>query len=306
MAAPHVTILLCTFNGSRFLRQQLDSIARQDHKNWRIIVSDDGSADSSLEIVREFAAGSGATVEIRRGPQQGASVNFMSLVADEQLPGEYFAFCDQDDIWHRDRLSRAIANLETVPAAIPALYGGRTRLVSANGAALGYSRLFRRQPSFRNAMVQNILGGNTMLLNRAAKKLLESSHCRTPPFHDWWTYLLVSGAGGHVIYDPVPGVDYRQHDANVVSGMATWRSRLRHSRWVYGGGFAGMVASNLAALRADSHLLTEDSRGVLAGFEQIRSTRLATRLEGLRKVRPYRQHALSNLALLTAVMLRRV
>jgi glycosyltransferase involved in cell wall biosynthesis len=306
MSSALVTILLCTFNGCRYLVEQLESIERQSHRNWRLVISDDGSSDATLGIVREFAARAATRIEVRNGPRHGAAANFMSLVADGQLSGDYFAFCDQDDIWHPDKISRAVAHLENIPATTPAIYGARTRLIDAGGKVLGYSRLFRKPPSFRNALVQNILGGNTMLLNRAARSLIERSRFREPAFHDWWAYLLVSGAGGHVIYDPEPCLDYRQHGANVVSGMTTWGERARHSRWVYGGGFAAMTASNVAALRADAHLLTEANRRTLAVFEDIHAPKLAARLAALVTARPYRQHALSNLALAAAVVLRRV
>lgn len=306
MSRSLVTILLCTFNGSRFLAEQLESIANQTHRNWRIVISDDGSTDTTLDCIRNFTAKTRTNVDLRTGPRRGATANFMSLVTDRQLPGNYFAFCDQDDIWHPGKLARAVANLEQLPPASPALYGTRTRLIAADGKVLGCSRLFRKQPSFRNALVQNILGGNTMLLNRGAKTLMESSSAREPAFHDWWAYLLVTGAGGRVIYDTAPSVDYRQHDTNVVSGMTTWRARFHHARWTYGGGFAGMTASNIAALQADSHLLAEESRRCLIEFEGIRAPRLATRLGALVRARPYRQHALGNAALLAAVALRRV
>lgn len=108
-ALPRITILLCTFNGARFLAAQLASIEQQTHSNWRLIVSNDGSTDDTLTIIRHFADRVCQPVEIRHGPGRGAAANFLSLATDPEIDGDLFAFCDQDDVWHPAKLSRALA-----------------------------------------------------------------------------------------------------------------------------------------------------------------------------------------------------
>src|SRR5262249_48626785 len=153
-----VCILLSTYNGARHLPLQLQSLERQTHANWRLIASDDGSSDETWTILSEFQArcGGASRVILKRGPGIGFAANFLSLVCDSDAEADYFAFCDQDDVWHPEKLTRAFAWHEQNVSGSPNVYCSRTRLIDAQGHALGYSRLSRLRPSFRNALVQNI------------------------------------------------------------------------------------------------------------------------------------------------------
>ena len=107
MPSGSFAILLCTYNGARFLPSQLALFEAQDDPNWRLFVSDDGSQDATLALVEEFRSKHGAEkVFVRQGPQQGFVANFLSLVCDPQVTGAYYAFSDQDDIWLPSKLSR--------------------------------------------------------------------------------------------------------------------------------------------------------------------------------------------------------
>ena len=100
MPSGSVAILLCTFNGARFLPMQLASFEAQDHQDWRLFVSDDGSEDSTLGLAEAFRKKHGADrVFIRKGPQKGFVANFLSLICDPAVNGDYYAFSDQDDVW---------------------------------------------------------------------------------------------------------------------------------------------------------------------------------------------------------------
>ena len=211
-----VAILLATMNGSAFIDEQLDSIAAQTHDDWFLLVSDDGSTDDTRERVARFAASRPQRVVLVEGPRRGACANFLKMAADPAIDADYYAFCDQDDIWYADKLERALAVLAGIPVGVPALYGGRTELVDIDGRPYGFSPLFKRHPDFRNALVQSIIGGNTIVFNRPTKKLIETGGTPDIASHDWWAYQLVSLAGGVVHYDPQPAVRYRQHGKNLV------------------------------------------------------------------------------------------
>ena len=221
-----VVIFMCTKNGAAFLRQQLDSIADQTHTNWVLYVSDDGSTDETTEILREFEKKHHQATFIRTGPREGACANFLSLANDPTIVADYFAFSDQDDIWHENKLRRALTWLVTVPSDAPGLYCGRTKLMSIAAGLYGFSPLFTRPPTFRNALVQNIAAGNTVVFNRAAKKLLEVAAMRGVVQHDWWVYQLVAAANGMIHYDPQPTVIYRQHQYNFMG--SNWAPKYRN------------------------------------------------------------------------------
>src|SRR5262245_4553115 len=223
---PAVAILLCTKNGEKFLREQLESFEHQTYKNLFLVVSDDGSADNTPNILNSFAQGRPRNTMLRKGPRQGACANFLSLANDPTIDAEYFAFSDQDDIWYQDKLRRALTWLATVPADVPGMYCGRTELMTIDERSYGLSLLFTYPPAFQNALVQSLGGGNTMVFNRAAKKLLEQAATIDVVLHDWWLYQLVSAAGGVVHYDPRAMLKYRQHPDNLIGSNLGWRRSL--------------------------------------------------------------------------------
>jgi glycosyltransferase involved in cell wall biosynthesis len=307
VTAARVAILMGTKDGAAFLREQLDSIAAQTHANWSLVVSDDGSTDDTKKIVATFAAAHPGQVAWRDGPRRGVCVNFLALAADAGIIADYYAFCDQDDVWHPDKLARALAWLAAVPAEVPALYGGRTEIVTREGHAYGLSPLFGRPPSFRNALVQSLAGGNTMVFNRTAKLLVERAGVTDAVLHDWWLYQLVSGAGGETFYDAQPMLKYRQHPASLIGSNIGWQARLARIGLMMSGRFREWNAVNIAALSGvPAALLRPDSRRVIELFGKARTASLFGRLAYLRQSGVYRQTLLGNIALVVAAIIKRI
>src|SRR5258708_34631904 len=170
---PAVTILLCTLNGERFLAEQLASIERQTFKNWKLIACEDGASHTTKSILQALARSfEPGKVKIIDGPRRGAPANFLFLACAKNLVSEYYAFCDQDDVWEADKLARAIDILERTGADVPAVYGSRTSLIDENGKTTGFSPLFPKTPTFPRALVQSIAGGKTMGFNQKTRELL--------------------------------------------------------------------------------------------------------------------------------------
>ena len=306
-SAAQVAILMCTKDGAAFLGQQLESIADQTHTNWRLFVSDDGSTDATREILKRFAATHRQPTTIRNGPGKGACANFLSLAIDPRIDADYFAFSDQDDIWHEDKIRRALTWLAAVPADVPGLYCGRTELMSVDKRSYGFSPVFTRPPAFRNALVQSLGGGNTMVFNRATKKLLELAGTLDVVLHDWWLYQLVSAADGGVHYDPQPMLKYRQHPDNLIGSNLGWRARFVRLRMMLNGRFRDWNAMNIAALRRlPAQLMRTGNREVLELFAKARSASLLKRLDYLRQSGVYRQTLLGNIGLFVAAILRKI
>jgi glycosyltransferase involved in cell wall biosynthesis len=305
-ARAHVAILLGTFNGAAFLPAQLESIRAQAHSEWSLWVSDDGSGDATPRILAEYRRKWGAErLSVRRGPRRGFCANFLALVCAPDIQADYYAFCDQDDLWDADKLARAVGWLRAQPADLPALYCGRTRLIDAAGATIGHSPRFARPVGFRNALVQSVAGGNTMVLNGAARALLiEAGPDIDVQTHDWWAYIVVSGCGGHVYYDPAPAVAYRQHGANLVGSNLQLGSRLARARRLLQGRFRDMNDRNLAALARLAHHLTPENRHLLESFAAARRSALWPRLAGLARSGVYCQTGLGNLGLVAAAFTR--
>jgi Glycosyl transferase family 2 len=305
-ATPCVVILLCTYNGAQFLMEQLNSIELQSHHNWRLVVSDDGSSDDTLDIVARFGERTGRDIVVRAGPQRGACANFISLAADPTIHGEYFAFCDQDDIWHPDKLAASLAWMDTVLPDMPAVYGARTRLMTADGKQQGCSPLFTRPPSFGNSLVQSIAGANTMLLNAPAKRLLEAAGEVEVISHDWWAYQLVSGTGGAVYYDAKPHLDYRQHAGNRIGTNKGLRARMKRASMALDGQFAQWNETNLAALGQARHLLTPEACALTDAYQVMRTGSLVERVRAFSSTALRRQTSLGTAGLLLAALLKKL
>jgi glycosyltransferase involved in cell wall biosynthesis len=307
-SVPKVAVLMCTMQGQHFLAEQLNSIATQTHPRWAIWASDDGSDDHTHAILEYYQSHWGEDrISIHAGPAEGSTANFLSLTCRADIDADYFAYADQDDVWESDKLERAVNWLKTVPDGVPALYGSRTLLVDARNQHIGYSPLFDREPDFRNALVQSIAGGNTMVFNRAARDLLRQAGENVEAVtHDWWAYMLVTGCGGQVHYDPYPTVRYRQHDSNQFGSNVDPVAQLKRARLLLQGRFRGWVDHNLHALQRVRHLMTPTNQRVLDDFVQARQRRLLPRLVGLRRVGIFRQTTLGNLGLTLAAMINRL
>lgn len=307
-AGRHVAILLATYNGAHHLAEQIDSIVAQTHGDWTLHVSDDGSTDDTLAILLTYRERLGADrLVLWQGPKAGYSRNFMSMLHREAIVGDYVAFSDQDDVWDPARLEIALRAIGEGPSAVPALYCGRSRLIDDEGHAFGMSPLFPRRPSFANALVQSLAGGNTMLLNAKARELM----CRAAEdalvvSHDWWAYLVVSGAGGRVVYDREPTIGYRQHAANVIGSNAGITARFRRMADMVGGRHRTWNDANLALLAGMREDLSELNRVRLDRFMRGRDRWLLPRLVAFARAGLYRQTSIGNAGLVLAALLGRL
>lgn len=294
--------------GHEYLREQFDSIIGQTHPNWSLWVSDDGSTDGTHEILAEYAHKLGARkLVVKAGPAQGYVKNFLSLVCNSHITANYYAYSDQDDIWEPAKLARALERLQKVPAHQPALYCGRTCNVSEDNQFVGLSPLFAKQPGFANALVQSIAGGNTMVFNRAACDLLRAAGPDVQvASHDWWTYLVVSGCGGQVVYDTQPTVRYRQHKGNLIGTNNSWADRMVRFGLIVKGRFSDWTDMHIRALSRLHDHLAPDSARQLDEFSRARSSGLLARLAGIKCCGVYRQTRMGNLGLVVAALLKKI
>ncbi|OYX69348.1 MAG: hypothetical protein B7Y79_00020, partial [Rhodospirillales bacterium 35-44-4] len=257
MTAP-IQILLSTYNGAEYLMELLASLDNQrGAPEWNLLWRDDGSSDNSQSLLRNRDR----TTELVEGEAHlGPARSFLCLLAEAPEDAKAFAFCDQDDVWLPDKLARAWSWVSAQPSGYPALYFARQQLVDAALRPIGLSPEVRRPPSFNNALVQNIATGCTIMMNGAARRLILSAPL--PPdgsMHDWWTYLLVSGAGGIICADQEPTILYRQHNKNTIGST---RSVFHRACGVLTRGrrpFLLVFGAHVETLKAARHLLDEKS-----------------------------------------------
>lgn len=302
----NLAILMCTYNGEKFLQEQLDSFANQSFKNWHLFVYDDGSTDNTKELVQAFKQKHKADF-ISNNPCLGFAKNFLNGIASTEGDFDFYALSDQDDIWLESKLEKAISCLKTVDTNIPALYCSRTILVDATGNKIGHSPLFTKPPSFSNALVQSIAGGNTMVFNKAARDLIKKvgSNIDTVS-HDWFIYQLITGVEGFVYYDSNPGLLYRQHGNNLIGANNGFFARLSRLKMLLNNSFKSWNDRNIKILLDNSKLLTKDNKNKLNIFVKARKSFLFSRIMGFLKCKIYRQTLLGNIALFVGGILNKI
>ncbi len=302
---PTLNILMCTYNGGAYLEPQLQSLLAQDHADWRLWSSDDGSEDDTVSQLTGFAAAHPDRVmPPLTGPGRGAAAHFLSLLARPEMAGQWVAFADQDDVWLPHKLARAVDQLGQEGAIGPAVYASRSLHTDAQGAVLGPSPRHARALGFGNALVQNVLAGNTLVLTPGATDLLRATldAAQDVPFHDWWVYLVATGAGIPVINDAEPGVLYRQHRGNLLG--AGGRQRMGRAALLWNGTYARWIDANIAALSGIAGHLTPEAAALtetVRGWRTQSGRRVSPQALGL-----YRQSANGDRILRTLARLRRL
>ncbi len=223
-----IEILLSTYNGEKFLAEQLDSLLGQTVKDIRIRIRDDGSTDRTLDIAHMYKSKFPGVVNVGSGPNIGYTRSFLTLLKSAP-DAEYYAFCDQDDVWRPDKLERAVRGLAAISDQ-PALYASSFERVDAQLNHIDVSKP-PLEVSFRAALVESLAYGCTMVMNRRARDLIVvEGSTQVAITHDWWCYLVVT-ALGRVVFDPIPSLKYRQHSQNLLGAppgfLHSWRNRFR-------------------------------------------------------------------------------
>ena len=305
----HVAIILGYYDGHLFIKDQLHSIFEQSHKALHVFLFDDQSKTPfSLDNLQLDSEQLSKFSFAAHSKNIGLTKNFLNPLVNITEKFNYFAFSDQDDIWHEDKIEKAIAKLSKVSSNTPALYCARTEIVDANAEnTLSNSPLFCKPPSFPNSLVQSIGGGNTMVFNRAAKNLINKSlQNQDVIYHDWWIYQIVSGVGGYIFFDPEPCLKYRQHDSNLVGSNNGWRARLIRIRKLLQGCFREWTDINLKNLSENKHLLTISNQKVLDDFIKARQSTFFKRLYFFKRSGIYRQTLFGNFGIFLGIMLNKL
>ena len=295
-AGARVAILLATYNGATYLPEQLESLVAQEHRDWNVFWHDDGSSDATEAIMAAFAERIGRERCVRvqsPGGRLGVLGSFLALLR-AAAPGlgdrDAVAFADQDDVWLPQKLSRGMAALTVWAPMQPTLYFARQILVDERLRRIGLSAPLSIMPGFPASLTQNVAAGCTVLLNRAAATLVADSHPPEGTLHDWWSYILVSAAGGRIVADPEPTILYRQHAGNAIGAAS---SRLRRAIAAARRGprpFMCDFARHVASLSDHAALLSPAAARDLAVLRRAVAGGLSARLAGLRLAGLQRNH----------------
>lgn len=218
-----ITILLAAYNGAQYIDQMIQSIQAQTATNWRLILSDDNSEDGTPEILERYAQeDSGRIVHYRSGQRFGCAQRHFMHLLEKFHDSEYIMFCDQDDVWHADKIFKTMNKMKQIETSgKPAMVHTDLRVVDnrlemIDPSFMHFSKLRGDRLGLNHLLVQNVVTGCTMMINRP---LAELAVVRIPRreilMHDWWL-ALIAAALGTTGYLNEATIDYRQHENNVV------------------------------------------------------------------------------------------
>lgn len=212
-----VLVMMSTYNGERYIKEQLDSILNQKEVEADIIIRDDGSKDKTVQIIKEYCKKNN-NIFLKQGNNLKPSGSFMWLLQNcDVIDYDYFAFCDQDDVWLEDKLFTAVSEIEK-KNNIPTLYYCATRNVDKNlrNIDILYTDTAHTTSFLDSAIKGSLIPGCTMVFNKKLMTLLRMYNPNFVTMHDTWTHLICLSCGGIVIGDPEPHILYRQHENNVI------------------------------------------------------------------------------------------
>lgn len=223
-----ITILLSAYNGSKYIREQLDSLFAQVKVKISIIIRDDGSTDDTKTIIKEYQSKMPDIITLIEGENQGWIKSFFSLIeyAAYNTNTNYYAFCDQDDIWLPEKLQQAISHLSS---NTPSLYASNL-LYYKNGKIFDKIRTKEAKSTYKSCLIRNYATGCTVTYNRQLLLLLANQLPSIAIAHDYWAYM-VAKLCGEVYIDKEAYILYRQHENNQIGSKSgfrvVWKRRIK-------------------------------------------------------------------------------
>ena len=272
---PQIIILLSTWNGEKYLRQQLDSLVSQTViDRMQILVRDDGSSDETVAILKEYEKTGKLT--FYQGKNLGSTQSFFQLLIDAPK-ADYYAFCDQDDYWLKEKVGKAVQGIEKIQE--PALYCSRKIIVDQDLHELPRSDVDPSMSVLDNFIRNNKASGCTMVINHKLREIFLRYRPQMVPFHDSWIYKLALFFG-KVVYSRESYIKYRQHGNNVTGaeahGIQLLLKRLKHFDPTFhryrDRGPRGMIAYATELLAGYDDILKPEDKKILIELRDIKKS----------------------------------
>ncbi len=299
---PKIDILMATYNGEKYIREQIESLQNQTYSNWTLLISDDGSTDNTLAIVEEMQKiDQRITIVARNAGFHSATKNFLSLLKASSAP--YAMFCDQDDIWLKHKVERTLRAMqeeeqnqeEDMPVAVFSDSCVVDECLNTiNPSFVAMLSFDPKVVSLSQLMVGNVVQGSTIMMNRHLIELIKKiNYSELFEYHDYWV-AAVAKAVGTLVYIDEKILLYRQHSSNVVGSVEKINPLQRLSSiattFVKGGWIKKMSEDEkIFSLRARDLLHSSLSlkESVKAQLELLASVKEKNRYERIKIVKRY-------------------
>lgn len=282
-----VSVLLASYNGEKYIRDQLESILNQTFSDLSIVISDDLSTDGTPAVIREYEERYPGRIRSLRNSERSGSAqnNFFRLLTS--VSDEYVMLCDQDDVWILDKVEVTLREMKRLEAEwgaeIPLLVHGDLSVTDKMGCILHesmakYQKIAIHDNRFSHYLVENNITGNTVMVNMAFLQLLAHipEEC---VMHDWWLGLLAS-CFGRISYLDRPLVLYRQHGDNQVgskSGKEQYAEQIRNQNAVREN-YRKMFAQAQQFLKLYGNKMSQEKRETLEHFIRLSGKKRAEKI----------------------------
>tara|TARA_B100001093_G_C26745565_1_gene978671 strand:+ start:155 stop:1096 length:942 start_codon:yes stop_codon:yes gene_type:complete len=304
-----VAIIIAFYDGNKYIEEQLKSIFAQTHKNIKIFIFDDNSKNSLKKFLVNFNKKNSFISIIKREENVGYAKNFLYGIRDIHEDFDYYAFCDQDDIWEKDKIEIGLKSCQIKKTNNPKLYFSRTAYYNSDCTRqIGESKKHKKAPIFKNALVQNIAGGNTILINKKGRDILCNSLISEEyTAHDWWSYQVISGVNGEIILSNEKTVKYRQHKENIVGLNNSFKGKINRLKYFFSGEYKNWCNINIKNLYLNKDLISTNNLETLNYFSKaIKSTNIIEKIKYFKKSGVYRQSTSENIILIIGLLLNKV
>lgn len=230
-----VAVLMSTYNGEKYVEEQLNSILNQTYKDVSIIIRDDGSTDSTTEILKDYAV-KHHNIRLYLGKNIGFLKSFYKLL-EKSEDFDFYAYADQDDYWEKTKIEKIIKKMKPLDSSKPNLGFSNSDYYDENLNFISSGEIDKKY-SFRNSLVECVSQGMTMIINKTARDIIIQNKTENGLFHDQWTYMICS-ALGNIVYIDEALVRYRRLNESITPegkghmSLTTWRIK----KLLLGGGF---------------------------------------------------------------------
>jgi glycosyltransferase involved in cell wall biosynthesis len=251
---PEVTILMATYNGASYLKEQLDSILDQDYIKWKLVIRDDGSTDDTLAIIQTYIAKDSRISGINYGNIHGSACgNFAQLVSWAiENPADYYMFADQDDIWRKNKVTVSVQEIrkqeEKYGKEIPQLCYSTFQFIDDRGTQLPQRLYLPAELELRILLNENHAWGCTMIINHSALQTISPIPLNAVN-HDYWIALVIVALGKTRLIDQ-DLILYRQHTQNVSGSVDNMTLASRFKRYIRNSSYMlAALTANLTTVR---------------------------------------------------------
>lgn len=221
-----VSVVMATYNGEKYLQEQIESILNQSNVNVSLLVRDDGSTDKTTFILDNYQTK--GLLKWYTGEHLGVQKGYLDLLKHAPV-SDFYAFSDQDDVWDKEKLYTAVSYLCELPSEKPAIYYCGQKLVDENLQFLSEHKIATNRSPHTNYLISNV-AGCTAVFNLKLTELINSKNPLFILMHDSWVFKVCLAMGGSYYADTHSYINYRQHAGNVVGLNPGIRGKIQQAK----------------------------------------------------------------------------